>query len=242
MRHFGLIGYPLSHSFSKRYFSEKFQKEHIADCVYENYPLPSIRLFPQLIEKEHVVGLNVTIPHKESVIPYLDYLDPAAEKVAAVNCIHFKDKKSTGFNTDIIGFRHSLKPVLQAHHRHALILGTGGASKAVAFVLSDLNISFQYVSRHKKENHFTYADLNEDIIRRHTLIINTTPLGTSPDVNKCPDIPYRFLSNEHLLYDLIYNPPETLFLQKGKERGAVIKNGYGMLQLQAEASWEIWNR
>lgn len=242
MRHFGLIGYPLSHSFSKRYFSEKFQKEHIADCVYENYPLPSIRLFPQLIEKEHVEGLNVTIPHKESVIPYLDYLDPAAEKVAAVNCIHFKDKKSTGFNTDIIGFKRSLKPVLQAHHRYALILGTGGASKAVAFVLSDLNISFQYVSRHKKENHFTYADLNEDIIRQHTLIINTTPLGTSPDVNKCPDIPYRFLSNEHLLYDLIYNPPETLFLQKGKERGAVIKNGYEMLQLQAEASWEIWNR
>ena len=242
MRYFGLIGYPLSHSFSKKYFSEKFEREHITDCIYENYPLPSIRLFPQLIEKEHVEGLNVTIPHKESVIPYLDYLDPAAEKIAAVNCIHFKDEKSTGFNTDIIGFRRSLKPALQAHHRHALILGTGGASKAVAFVLSDLNISFQFVSRHKKENHFTYADLNENIIRRHTLIINTTPLGTSPDVNNCPDIPYRFLSEEHLLYDLIYNPPETLFLQKGKERGAVIKNGYEMLQLQAEASWEIWNR
>lgn len=242
MRHFGLIGYPLSHSFSKKYFSEKFQREHITDCVYENYPLPSIHLFPQLIEKEPVEGLNVTIPYKESVIPYLDYLDPAAEKIAAVNCIHFKDEKSTGFNTDIIGFGRSLKQALQAHHRHALILGTGGASKAVAFVLSDLNISFQFVSRHKKGNHFTYADLNENIIRRHTLIINTTPLGTSPDVNNYPDIPYRFLSNEHLLYDLIYNPPETLFLQKGKERGAVIKNGYEMLQLQAEASWEIWNR
>lgn len=242
MRHFGLIGFPLSHSFSKKYFSEKFEREHIADCVYENYLLASIQLLPQLIQKDNPEGLNVTIPYKESVISYLDYLDPAAEKIAAVNCIHFKNRKLTGFNTDIIGFERSLKPLLQPHHKNALILGTGGASKAVGYVLSKLNISFHYVSRNKKEDHFTYDDLNEEIIHQHTLIINTTPLGTSPDVHHCPDIPYRFLGKAHLLYDLIYNPAETLFLQKGKQQGAMIKNGYEMLVLQAEASWEIWNR
>ncbi|TAM96575.1 MAG: shikimate dehydrogenase [Chitinophagaceae bacterium] len=241
MRHFGLIGFPLSHSFSKKYFSEKFQKEHITDCDYENFPLASIELFPELLKKEKPEGLNVTIPYKESVISYLDYLDPAAEKIAAVNCIHFKNGKSTGFNTDIIGFERSLKPLLRPQHHHALILGTGGASKAIGYVLSKLNISFHYVSRHKKPDRFTYGDLNEEIIQQHTLIINTTPLGTSPDVNLCPDIPYQFLRKEHLLYDLIYNPPETLFLQRGKERGAAIKNGYEMLLIQAEASWEIWN-
>lgn len=242
MRQFGLIGFPLSHSFSKKYFSEKFKKEHITDCNYENYPLPSINLFPELIREENLEGLNVTIPYKESVISYLNYLDPAAEKIAAVNCIHFENGKSTGFNTDIIGFERSLKPLLKTHHQHALILGTGGASKAIGYVLSKLDISFNYVSRHKKADYYTYNDLNEAIIQQHTLIINTTPLGTSPDINHCPDIPYQFLSKKHLLYDLIYNPSETLFLQKGKEHGAMVKNGYEMLILQAEASWEIWNR
>lgn len=242
MRHFGLIGFPLSHSFSKKYFSEKFEREQIAGCVYENYPLASIQLLPPLVQKENIEGLNVTIPYKESVISYLDYLDPAAKKIAAVNCIHFKDGKSTGFNTDILGFERSLKPLLQPHHKQALILGTGGASKAIGYVLSKLSISFHCVSRNKRDDYFTYDDLNEEIIEQHTLIINATPLGTSPDIHHCPDIPYQFLSKEHLLYDLIYNPAETLFLQKGKERGAAIKNGYEMLLLQAEASWEIWNR
>lgn len=242
MRHFGLIGYPLSHSFSKKYFFEKFQKENIRDCSYENYPLTSINLFPELIrETENLEGLNVTIPYKESVIPYLDHLDIAAEKIAAVNCIHFQKGKSTGFNTDIIGFERSLKPLLKPYHPSALILGTGGASKAIGYVLSKLHISFHYVSRNKKKDYLTYNELNEEIIHEHTLIINTTPLGTSPDTHNCPDIPYKFLGEKHLLYDLIYNPPETLFLQKGRERGATIKNGYEMLILQAEASWEIWN-
>ncbi|MGH2642449.1 MAG: shikimate dehydrogenase family protein [Chitinophagaceae bacterium] len=243
MRHFGLIGFPLSHSFSKKYFSEKFQREHIADCHYENYPLPSVDLFLGLIKQtENMEGLNITIPYKESVISHLDYLDPEAEKIHAVNCIHINNGKSTGFNTDIIGFERSLNPLLQAHHNHALILGTGGASKAVSYVLSKLNISFHCVSRQKKGDYFTYDGLTEEIIRQNTLIINTTPLGTSPEIHQCPDIPYQFLGKEHLLYDLIYNPAETLFLQKGKQQGAVIKNGYEMLVLQAEASWEIWNR
>lgn len=243
MRRFGLIGYPLSHSFSKKFFSEKFKKENLTDCLYENYPLPSIDLLPHLMkETENLEGLNVTIPHKEAVIPFLNELDAPAKNIGAVNCIRIKNNRSKGFNTDILGFEQSLKPLLKTPHTHALILGTGGASKAVAYVLSRLHIPFQYVSRTKKQGQLIYGELNKEIIQHNKLIINTTPLGTSPDVQFYPEIPYQFISEEHLLFDLIYNPAETLFLQKGKSRGASVKNGYEMLILQAEASWDIWNR
>lgn len=243
MRQFGLIGYPLSHSFSKKFFSEKFKTENIADCVYENFPLPFIHSFPELIKKtENLSGLNVTIPYKRTVIPFLHELDQPAKEIDAVNCIQFKKGRLKGFNTDIIGFEQSLTPLLKKSHTHALILGTGGASGAVAYVLNKLSISFHFVSRTKRSGQFTYDELNGEIIRQNNLIINTTPLGTSPDIQFCPDIPYQFIGKNHLMYDLIYNPSETLFLQKGKDQGAFVKNGYEMLVLQAEASWEIWNR
>lgn len=242
MRKFGLIGYPLTHSFSCKYFTEKFLREHRTDCAYDNYPLVSIELLPSLIEKEtEIKGLNVTIPYKESVKPFLNELDDTAAFVGAVNCIDITSNIYKGYNTDVIGFELSLKPLLKAHHRQALILGTGGASKAVAYVLSKLGIAYKLVSRNRSGDYWIYDDLDKEIIQEHTVIINTTPLGTSPDIFSIPDIPYQFLSSEHLLYDLVYNPAETVFLQKGKEQGATIKNGYEMLELQAEASWKIWN-
>ena len=243
MRKFGLIGYPLSHSFSQKYFADKFQREGITECSYQNYPLASIELFPELIAGiNNLEGLNVTIPYKEAVIPLIDHLDETAKSIGAVNCIHFKQGTSTGYNTDVIGFERSLRPLLQTYHSNALILGTGGAAKAVAFALTRMGITFHYVSRNRKEQQLTYSDLDKEIILHHRLIVNTTPLGTSPNISESPPIPYQYIEHEHLLYDLVYNPSETLFLQKGKERGAVIKNGYEMLVLQAEASWEIWNK
>lgn len=244
MRNFGLIGYPLSHSFSKGYFTEKFRKEGLLDCRYENYALPSVDGFSDLIRQINgLEGLNVTIPHKETVIALIDTLDEAARKIGAVNTIVFRGGRTTGFNTDVVGFERSLRPLLRTHHDQALILGTGGASKAVAYCLSAMNIPFEWVSRRKQAPHtMTYTDLTETIMHDHRLIINTTPLGTSPHVDTCPPIPYEYLGEKHLLYDLVYNPAETLFLQKGKMGGAAIKNGYEMLVLQAEASWEIWNR
>lgn len=244
MRNFGLIGYPLSHSFSKGYFAEKFQKEGLLDCRYENYPLPSLDGFPELVARvEDLRGLNVTIPHKEAVIALIDTLDDAARDIGAVNTILFQDGKTTGFNTDIVGFARSLQPLLRVHHDRALILGTGGASKAVAYCLSALQIPYRLVSRRKQSpDMLTYGELTEEVMRTHRLIINTTPLGTSPQVDTCPPIPYHWLEGHHLLYDLVYNPAETLFLRKGKAQGAAIKNGYQMLVLQAEASWAIWTR
>lgn len=215
----------------------------LTNCEYKNYPLPSVELFPDLIKNtKGLKGLNVTVPYKEKVIPYLDKLNEIAQKTGAVNCIRFDEKGTTGFNTDVTGFENSLKPLLEKHHINALVLGTGGAAKAVAFVLTRLGISFQYVSRKNIPGHYTYMQLNEQVIKDHPLIINTTPLGTTPDVQLAPDIPYEYLNEFHLLYDLVYNPAETLFLKKGKEHGAKTKNGYEMLELQAEASWEIWNK
>lgn len=242
MRKFGLIGYPLTHSFSYKYFSEKFLREGISGCSYDNYPLESITDLPALIQKDNrLEGLNVTIPYKQSVRQFLQEMDDAATRIGAINCIHLTDGVAKGYNTDVVGFELSLKPLLRPGHTHALILGTGGASRAVAYVLSKLGIAFQCVSRNKKENQLVYADLDEACMLQHTLIINTTPLGTSPDIHSTPDIPYQYLSEAHLLYDLVYNPAETLFLHRGKERGCMIKNGYEMLVLQAEASWDIWN-
>lgn len=242
MRKFGLIGYPLSHSFSVKFFAEKFLQDRISGCRYDNYPLESVEHFPSLIERDsELEGLNVTIPYKQSIKPFLKDLDDAAAEIGAVNCIDLRKDRMKGYNTDVIGFKLSLKPLLKPHHRQALVLGTGGASKAVGYVLSELEIPYQYVSREKKADQLIYSDLDQKNIQQYTLIINTTPLGTSPDILKAPDIPYAFLTKRHLLYDLVYNPVETLFLQKGKERGCMVKNGYEMLVLQAEASWDIWN-
>ena len=242
MKQFGLIGYPLSHSFSKGYFSEKFQKESIFDCQYDIFPLEKIEDFVELCaQHKNIVGLNVTIPYKEKIIPFLDELDDEAKAIGAVNTIKFTNGKMIGYNTDCFGFEMSLKPLLKAHHNSALILGTGGASKAVEYVLKKLGISFQYVSRTKSSTSISYNDVNSFIIQHSTLIINSTPIGMYPNVDIAPNIPYDAITNQHLLYDLIYNPEETQFLTEGKIRGAQTKNGLEMLYLQAERSWEIWN-
>jgi shikimate dehydrogenase len=240
----GLIGYPLSHSFSEKYFAEKFRREGIGGYAYRNFPIRQIDALEELIKAEpDLVGLNVTIPYKEQVIPCLEEMDEESDRVGAVNTIRITREgrkiRLKGFNTDVYGFRESLIPLLGGH-RHALILGTGGASKAVGYVLGQLGIDFKYVSRTFRPGRLEYRDLCLSVIRNHTLIINTTPLGTWPDVSSFPDIPYDILGPGHLLYDLVYNPPETPFLQLGKKKGAGTKNGLEMLELQAERSWEIW--
>lgn len=242
MRKFGLIGYPLSHSFSQKYFSEKFKKENISDSVYENFSIPSIEEVHKILENNpELAGLNVTIPYKQSVI---NYLDKATTKlpIDACNCIRIENKKLTGFNTDIIGFERSLITNLKPAHKNALILGNGGATKAVKYVLKKLEIDFSVVSRKANDESFlSYEDLSKEIIEKNLLIINTTPLGMFPNVDDYPKIPYEFLTDKHYLFDLIYNPAETIFLKKGKERGSAIKNGHEMLIIQAEESWKIWN-
>ena len=243
MREFGLIGYPLSHSFSKGFFAEKFAKENIANTSYENFPIEAIGVFNQLWEQHPTLeGINITIPHKKAVIPYIDFPSSVVKAINACNCIRKYNGKFYGYNTDVIGFEKSLQPFLKPHHKKALILGTGGAAAAVAWVLKKLGIEFKYVSRNLSEvNCISYENLNNLIIQEHTLIINTSPLGMYPNVNETPALDYAAIGAAHHLYDLIYNPEETLFLQKGKERGATIQNGLEMLHLQAEASWEIWN-
>ncbi len=242
MRTFGLIGFPLEHSFSETYFAEKFFREGIHECEYRNFPLQSIAEFSQLIQSEkNLFGLNVTIPYKESVIPFLDVLDPLAQEINAVNCVRIINGKTKGFNTDVFGFEESLKMVLQKHHDRALILGSGGGSNAVQHVLRKLRIEFKIVSRNPSENALSYDALNEIIISENKLIINTTPVGQFPDTHKSPAIHYQYISNAHLLFDLIYNPELTTFLLEGRKRGAQIKNGLEMLYLQGEKSWEIWN-
>ncbi|MCC6582464.1 MAG: shikimate dehydrogenase [Chitinophagales bacterium] len=242
MRQFGLIGYPLSHSFSKGYFTEKFQKENIYDCQYDVFPLESIEDFVDLCEQhKNLAGLNVTIPYKEKIIPFLDELNNEAAAIGAVNTIKFINGKKIGYNSDCYGFEMSLRPLLKSYHTDALIMGTGGASKAVEYVLKKLGIEFQYVSRNKTEKSISYHELNEGIVSRSLVIINCTPIGMYPNVQNSPDIPYNFITDKHLLYDLIYNPEETQFLNEGKQCGAQTKNGLEMLYLQAEKSWEIWN-
>ncbi len=248
MDKYGLIGYPLKHSFSIGYFNEKFQSENI-DAEYVNFEIPRIEDFMEVIEENpNLHGLNVTIPYKEQVIPYLDELDKDTAKIGAVNVIKIipqtKGKvKLVGYNSDIIGFTRSIEPLLLPHHTKALILGTGGASKAVFHGLSNLGIQSTFVSRTKKRNDIlTYGELTPEIMQEHTVIVNTTPLGMYPKVDFCPDIPYNQLTSKHLLYDLLYNPSETLFMKKGIEQGATVKNGLEMLLLQAFVSWEIWNK
>ncbi|MDD2995300.1 MAG: shikimate dehydrogenase [Paludibacter sp.] len=246
MRQFGLIGFPLGHSFSKKYFSEKFQNENI-DARYDLYELSNISEFPNLRNSIKLSGLNVTIPYKEQIIPLLDKLDDTAASIGAVNVIRFDYDNNgkatlTGFNTDAIGFENSLKPFLKPHHKKALILGTGGASKAILYTLQQLGIECSYVSRSTREGQLTYSDLNEEILNDNLLIVNATPLGTFPKTDACPDIPYQFLTDKHLLFDVVYNPAETLFMKKGRDAGATALNGEEMLIGQAIAAWEIWNR
>ena len=241
MRTFGLIGFPLTHSFSQKYFTDKFQQEHIADAEYLNFLIEKIEDIQQIFENKNLCGFNVTIPYKETIIPFLDELDLSASGVGAVNTVVFIKGNKIGYNTDVYGFENSLKPLLNENHNKALILGTGGSSKAVAYVLKKLGIDFQFVSRSKKEYALTYADLKHQTILEHKLIINTTPLGMFPEIAAAPDIPYSFVTSEHLLFDLIYNPVETEFLKRGKQQAAQTKNGLEMLQLQAEKSWLIWN-
>lgn len=246
MRLFGLIGYPLSHSFSKKYFSEKFEKEGIADARYELFELPDLSSFSGLIRQQvNLQGLNVTIPHKQAVMPYLDALDESARKVGAVNVIRLQKGRLTGYNSDYFGFKRSLEQWLPADKStlKALVLGTGGASRAVTAALKDLDMPYQLISRTSGPQLLTYHELKAqpELLGEHRLIINTTPLGTFPDTEAAPPIDYPLLSSRHYLYDLVYNPAKTRFMLSGEEQGAQVKNGMEMLQLQAEKAWEIWN-
>lgn len=258
MKKYGLIGYPLTHSFSKKYFTDKFDKEGLDDHEYELFPMQNLSDLPGLINTTRgLCGLNVTVPHKIGVMYYLDKIHPAAKEIDAVNCIKivkhepveafFSGELSSmkvrleGYNTDAYAFGASLSPLLKEYHQKALVLGNGGASRAVAYILNKLNISYKIVSRRAVSQQLSYKQLNADVMKEHLLIINTTPLGMAPAIEGFPDIPYELLSPRHLLYDLVYNPEETEFLKRGKAKGTIVKNGLEMLYLQAEKSWEIWN-
>lgn len=245
---YGLIGYPLSHSFSKGYFAAKFANEGIANSHYEAFPIPEVGLLPKLFDYyPNLIGLNVTIPYKEQVIPHLDRLEDAAGFVQAVNTIKRTQEGLVGFNSDVYGFKQSLEELIDRSKTNvsslkALILGTGGAAKAVQFVLDQLSIPFLFVSRKPKPHATVYDAITADIMQKYRLIINTTPLGMSPNTETFPAIPYETLSEQHLLFDLVYNPVEPLFLKKGKARGAFIQNGLDMLHYQAESSWAFWQK
>ncbi len=260
MRLFGLIGFPLSHSFSEKYFTEKFQREGIKDAMYRKFPITDINLLPDLIKcHPNLHGFNVTIPFKEAIIPLLDELDETAKAVGAVNTVSCQPStplgltRLVGHNTDVYGFRQSIKPFLASHHERALILGTGGASKAVEFVLKQIGVECVFVSRFVRlsgveddktsgRTILAYSDLNEHVMAMCKLIVNCTPVGTFPNEDAAPEIPYEFVTKDHFLYDLVYNPEETEFLKRGKAKGALTLNGMDMLKMQAEAAWQIWIR
>lgn len=241
---FGLLGKQIAYSFSRGYFSEKFKVLKLDDHSYTNFDIPSIKDFPKIFEENNnIKGMNVTIPYKEAVIPYLDKLSKKAKEIGAINTIKIDaNGKLKGYNTDCYGFEKSIKPHLKRHHKKALILGTGGASKAIAYVFKELNIDYKYVSRNpKNDQSISYQDLSEKIMKSHLIIVNCTPLGTFPKIEDCPDIPYKYVSKDFLLFDLIYNPSETTFLKLGRLQGAQTANGYKMLEFQAEKAWKIWN-
>jgi shikimate dehydrogenase len=241
MNLYGLIGFPLTHSFSEKYFKEKFRKENIQNTDYKLFPIKEITEIKKLLaENPHLKGFNVTIPYKEAIIPFLNKLDKTAEEIGAVNCVKIQDGQLIGYYTDYLGFEKSLKPLLKKEIKNALILGNGGSAKAVKYVLRKLGISFLIVSRTAKENCITYKELNEVIVKQNLLIINTTPLGMYPKIEAFPPIPYQYLSENHICYDLVYNPTKTQFLKKAEQNGATIKNGLEMLEVQAEESWKIW--
>jgi shikimate dehydrogenase len=246
MRKFGLIGYPLGHSFSKKYFTEKFQKEQISDCIYDNYPLSDILFFPELIRKESdLCGLNVTIPYKSEILRYLDAIDAEAAEIGAVNVLKITRTGGViriyGYNSDVTGFRDSLLPFININVRNAVVLGTGGSSRAVCYVLNKLGIEVTLVSRNKKPGISDYSDLNSKLISNTDLIVNTTPLGMYPNIESIPAINYELLSKNQVLFDLVYNPELTSFLREGKRHGCTVISGLKMLHSQAERSWEIWN-
>lgn len=244
MRTYGIIGYPLSHSFSQRYFTHKFEQEGIGDAVFKNFAIQSIDALQQLLDSEpNLQGLAVTIPYKKAVLPYLHYTSGAVQQMGACNCIRIREGKLYGHNTDVLGFEESFIQQLAPHHSHALVLGSGGAAAAVEHVLRKLNIDYYIVSRRADtgKNILGYADLNKELVNKHTVIINCTPLGTYPNVDDAPDIPYHLLTPRHYLFDLVYNPPLTKFLSLGQAQGAAIQNGYDMLTIQAGYNWNIWN-
>ncbi len=238
---FGLIGKDISYSFSQNYFSQKFSEKNLNHHSYENFDLNDIGEIKDLLKENQLMGLNVTIPYKEAVIPFLKGLDHQAKTIGAVNTIKFTKKGLIGFNTDAYGFEKSLTPLIKSHHKKALILGTGGASKAIAYVFDKMGIDFSYVSRTPSKNQFLYEQLNEATLNEYHIIVNCSPVGTFPKVQEKPQIPYKHLSKKHLLFDLIYNPHKTSFLQEGESQGAMIQNGLQMLQHQAEKAWQIWN-
>lgn len=241
MDKYGIIGYPLGHSFSRAFFTEKFQREHI-DAEYVNFEIPSADMLPGIVQANpNLRGLNVTLPHKEAVIPMLDELSDEAKEIGAVNVIRVRDGRLKGFNSDIIGFMNSIRPLLKPWHQHALVLGTGGASRAIRVGLQRLGIEWTYVSRTPAPGRLTYSELTPELMEHYQVIVNCSPVGMFPRVDACPDIPYQLLTGRHLLYDLVYNPEETLFLKRGAEHGATVKNGLEMLHLQALASWRFWN-
>ena len=240
-RKFGLIGKNIDYSFSKKYFSEKFKKENL-DCTYSNFDIENISQIESILQKNWISGYNVTIPYKQDIIKFLDEIDEVAKAIGAVNTIKKIDNKNIGFNTDSIGFEKSLIPLIENKKPDsALILGGGGASKAVKYVLKKIKINYSTVSRKEGKSEFIYENLNDVIINRFKMIINCSPVGTFPNINKCPNIPYKHLTKEHVLYDLVYNPIESLFLRRGRELGCKTKNGLEMLEIQANESWRIWN-
>tara|TARA_R110000868_G_scaffold341442_1_gene602297 strand:- start:644 stop:1393 length:750 start_codon:yes stop_codon:yes gene_type:complete len=239
---FGLIGKNIDYSFSRAYFTQKFKDLKLDDYYYENFDFQNIdELNTVLKHEKNIKGFNVTIPYKEAVIPFLSEIDEVAKEIGAINTIKFTANGLKGFNTDYYGFQKSIEPFIKKHHKNALILGTGGASKAVAYVLKELGMHYNFVSRNPKKGEFSYIDLNQEHLQKHTVIVNCTPLGTYPEIERKPNIPYQFISKQHLLFDLIYNPEKTAFLKAGEVNGAQIKNGDKMLELQAEKAWEIWN-
>lgn len=243
MKKFGLVGKNIDYSFSRKYFSDKFKTENLENHEYVNFDIQNIFEFSKIIKTENLVGLNVTIPYKQDVSPFLDKISKKAKKIGAVNTITVdKNGKTKGYNTDWYGFKKSIEKHLPPHHKKALILGTGGSSKAVAFALAKLEIDVAFVSRTRHRHGFEYQNLTKEIFDDYTIIVNCTPLGTSPNVAVCPEIPYEFLTKNHLVFDLIYNPAKTLFLEKAEQQGATILNGQEMLVFQAEKAWEIWNR
>ncbi len=241
---FGLVGRDIDYSFSRSYFAEKFKTQNLEHCSYVNFDIQSISELPSILKKHpNLVGFNVTIPYKQEIFPYLDEIDPVAKEIGAVNTVKLgEDGTLTGFNTDAYGFENSLKPLLVDHEK-AIILGTGGASKAIEYVLRKLTIDYHFISRNPKSpKELGYNDLNEAFIKNTHLIINSTPLGTFPDIDRCPNIPYEYLTSNHLLYDLIYNPSETTFMRKGRLKNTKTKNGLQMLELQADRAWDIWQK
>lgn len=238
---FGLVGKDISYSFSQGYFLEKFSELNLSDYSYENFDLQTISEFKNLMIQNELMGLNVTIPYKELVIPFLDSLDFQAETIGAVNTIKFTENGLKGFNTDAYGFEEAIKPNLKSNHKKALILGTGGASKAISYVFDSLGIDYVHVSRNPSKNQYGYLQLKKSILKEYLVIVNCSPVGTHPNINERPDIPYEFITSDHLLFDLIYNPKKTAFLRVGEMKGATVQNGLAMLEFQAEKAWEIWN-